>query len=189
MGHRAQKLPTIIRSRPAILLMTLTIVTVVALRGPSSTNKMLDQVDTARLTYEARAIPELLSWAEIKTLHQDRIQGFIRNPFQFGKKPVDRSPPPPPDEPTGTTPVDEIEPKQEPKAPTTPAFDREYLGYLGPPSRKIAAFRRDGEVHIARVGDVFDGTFIIRRIGYESIDIGFVGHPKEELAKVVLADD
>jgi hypothetical protein len=39
----------------------------------------------------------------------------------------------------------------------------------------------------ARVGDTIEGKFILRRIGIESAEIGFVGFPPQQTQKVPLA--
>lgn len=61
-----------------------------------------------------------------------------------------------------------------------PAFPYKYIGTFGSASNPIATFSRDGEIINARVGTVIDGRFILRRIGIESVQIGFVGFPADE---------
>jgi len=69
--------------------------------------------------------------------------------------------------------------------PPPPPFDREFIGYLGPVPRPVAAFRRGGqepdtsEIEVAIVGDVLDGIYIVREIGFESVLIGFVGYAED----------
>jgi hypothetical protein len=54
-----------------------------------------------------------------------------------------------------------------------------YLGSFGPERARIAVFvgPGGGEVLNAREGDVLEGKFIVERIGYESVDLKFVGFP------------
>jgi hypothetical protein len=56
-----------------------------------------------------------------------------------------------------------------------------YLGSFGPKSRRIAVFADEsGEnLYNARTGEVLEGKFIVDRIGYESVDLKFVGFPDE----------
>lgn len=61
--------------------------------------------------------------------------------------------------------------------PKPPEFTMEYLGLFGPPNKRIAVFR-DGKTEILKQeGEVIDNKFIVARIGYESVDIRFVGFP------------
>jgi hypothetical protein len=61
--------------------------------------------------------------------------------------------------------------------PRPPEFTMEYLGYFGPPDKKIAVFS-NGKTTVNKLeGGVIDNKFIVARIGYESVDIRFVGFP------------
>ena len=61
--------------------------------------------------------------------------------------------------------------------PKPAEFTLKYLGYFGPPNKKIALFT-DGKVEVQVLeGDVIDNKFIVAHIGYESVDIRFVGFP------------
>jgi hypothetical protein len=72
---------------------------------------------------------------------------------------IDRGPPPPP------------------PPPQPPPIDFELLGIFGPKSRRIVAIT-DGETNInALLGQEFKEKFIVDRIGFESIDVRFVGFP------------
>ena len=61
--------------------------------------------------------------------------------------------------------------------PKPPEFTMEYLGNFGPPSRRVAVFSDGKKIHNALEGEVIDNKFIVARIGYESVDIRFVGFP------------
>lgn len=58
-----------------------------------------------------------------------------------------------------------------------PDFTLEYLGNFGPPEKKIAVFRDGKQTRNALEGDVIDGRFRVVRIGYESVEIQFLGSP------------
>lgn len=61
--------------------------------------------------------------------------------------------------------------------PKPAEFTLKYLGYFGPSNKKIAVFT-DGKAEIsAQEGETIDNKFIVARIGYESVDIRFVGFP------------
>ena len=176
----------------ALLSIVLMIVAISAIRGLSSNvGQQNDQFEISRLAYPDRAVPTLLKWLGVRALNEGLSVGFKRNPFQFAAKIVDRPLPPPPGEPPEATPT--VDPAAKPtgdsSCPTTPAFNRDYLGFLGPHYLPVAAFRKDGEVHVATVGHVLDETFIVRRIGPGSVDIGLVGHPEAKLTTVLVTDD
>lgn len=61
--------------------------------------------------------------------------------------------------------------------PKPAEFTLEYLGYFGPPDKKIAVFIDGKAEFTVPEGGVIDNKFIVARIGYESVDIRFVGFP------------
>ncbi|HKH48614.1 MAG TPA: hypothetical protein VKM72_28450, partial [Thermoanaerobaculia bacterium] len=61
--------------------------------------------------------------------------------------------------------------------PKPPPFTLSYLGNFGPPSRRLAVFSDGKTIYNAQEGDVLAGQFIVADIGYESVDIRFVGFP------------
>jgi hypothetical protein len=157
--------------------------------------------DLARTTYEARDLPHL---AEISAWQNEETDAVTsRNPFTFGAPPTPtRNLTPAPTRPPMPT-----RPPQPTPTPRTfrgtdgqvkgppPPFDREYIGFFGPPTLKVAAFRRQGsvpevtEIDVGIEGEVLDDVFIIREIGLESVRIGFVGYDSSEDTRVPLADD
>lgn len=79
-------------------------------------------------------------------------------------------------------PTEEIPPP--PPAPTPPAFDYKLLGTFGTANRPIAAFSKGDEIVNVAVGETFGGKFILRSIGIESVEIGFVGFPPDQHKRV-----
>jgi hypothetical protein len=73
-----------------------------------------------------------------------------------------------------------------PPPPTPPQFTYKFIGTFGRPQSPIATFTRDGEIVNARVGDVIDGKFILRRIGIESAEIGFINFPPTQTQRIPL---
>jgi hypothetical protein len=65
--------------------------------------------------------------------------------------------------------------------PKPPPVTLKYLGSFGPAARRVAVFAdENGEnLYNARAGEVLEGKFIVDRIGYESVDLKFVGFPDE----------
>lgn len=76
--------------------------------------------------------------------------------------------------------------KAHPPAPPVPDFTYKYIGTFGSPSNPIATFSGNGEIVNARVGDTFGGKFILRSVGIESVDVGFVGFPPDVRKRIPL---
>jgi hypothetical protein len=77
-------------------------------------------------------------------------------------------------------------PPPPPPKPVPPAFPYKYIGTFGNPATPIATFTGNGEIINARVGDVLEGKFILRGIGIESVEIGFIGFPADERQRIPL---
>lgn len=75
-------------------------------------------------------------------------------------------------------------PTPPPPKPVPPPFPYKYIGTFGTASNPIATFSREGEIVNARVGTIIEGRFILRRIGIESVEIGFVGFPSDENQRI-----
>ncbi|HEX9303043.1 MAG TPA: hypothetical protein VGA31_01190 [Thermoanaerobaculia bacterium] len=98
---------------------------------------------------------------------------------------------PTPTPPPVPTPVPTIPPTFGPPGPPTPlptpappniAF--QLIGIFGPKDRPIAVLRSGDQITNARKGDVVFGQFKIQNVGYESIDVGFVGFPPAETRRL-----
>jgi hypothetical protein len=104
-----------------------------------------------------------------------------RDPFRFAPKraprPKPAKPRPAPARPAAPPPR---EPRPAPAAqpqPQPPPIDFVYLGSFGVPGRQIAVFSDGKEILNAFAGDVLQREFVVRNIGFESADIGFVNFP------------
>jgi hypothetical protein len=75
-------------------------------------------------------------------------------------------------------------PPPPPPKPVPPAFDFKYIGTFGGAANPIATFARNGEIVNVHAGDTIDGKFILRSIGIESVEIGYVGFPPDERTRV-----
>jgi len=112
-----------------------------------------------------------------------------RDPWRF----VDPPPPPPPAPPKPHVPtaaelkaMEEARRRAEEAArlaaieaakPKPAEFTLQYLGRFGPADLKLAVFTNGKEIYNVKEGDVIDNKFIVSHIGYESVDIRFVGFP------------
>jgi hypothetical protein len=63
------------------------------------------------------------------------------------------------------------------ETPHPPELPYRCIGRFGPANAPLVALAGDHEVVNAHAGDVVAGKFIVRSIGVESVDIGFVGFP------------
>jgi hypothetical protein len=67
-----------------------------------------------------------------------------------------------------------------------PQFEWKFIGMFGQPQNPIATFTRGEDIVNVRVGEVIDGKFILRSIGIESAEIGFVGFPPDIRQRIPL---
>ncbi|HEX9983790.1 MAG TPA: thrombospondin type 3 repeat-containing protein [Thermoanaerobaculia bacterium] len=86
----------------------------------------------------------------------------------------------------GTACETETEIPPPPPPPPLPQFTYKYIGTFGNQGNPIATFARDGDIVNARVGDIIEGKFVLRRIGLESVEIGFVGFPPDQRKTIPL---
>ena len=113
-----------------------------------------------------------------------------RDPWRFVDPPPPPEPPPPP--PPRPPSAEELEARRraeeeaarlralaaaEAAKPKPPPFTLSYLGNFGPESRRIAVFSDGKTIYNALEGETLVGKFIVADIGYESVDIRFVGFP------------
>lgn len=81
----------------------------------------------------------------------------------------------------------EIPPPPPPPPPIQPPqFTYKYIGSFGRADNPIATFSGNGEIVNVRTGETIDNKFILRSIGVESVDIGFVGFPADVKTRVPL---
>ena len=115
-----------------------------------------------------------------------------RDPWRFvdPPPPPPEPPPPPPPPPSAAELAAQEEARRraaeeaarlaaEAARPKPPEFTWEYLGNFGPASKRIAVFSDGKREYNAQEGEVLAGKFIVARIGYESVEIKFVGFPNE----------
>jgi hypothetical protein len=181
--------------RLAILLAILAVVAVWALiNSLGSGGVAANRVTAEKLEWKSHNLPELydVNFGEVDV----RDPEDVRNPFVFGPRPTptpNLTPPPtPPPRPTRRPPKPRPTPTPTPPGwRPPPSFTMEYIGMLGPASKRVAVFRRQSqygaEIEVAPVDGVLEEQFIVREIGLESVVIGFVGFPDKERTRVPLA--
>ncbi len=105
--------------------------------------------------------------------HQPAVYRGGRDLFRYAPEPA----PPPPPKVAAKTPPPPPPVETAPAKPRPPEIDLSYLGSFGPDDRQIAVFTDGKNIYNAFEGDVLEGKFIVAKIGYESVDIAFVGFP------------
>ena len=68
--------------------------------------------------------------------------------------------------------------------PKPPDIVFKFIGTFGPKDHPIAVVQQGDQVLNVRTGDTLFGKFVLRKVGYESIDVGFVGFPDSETRRV-----
>ena len=112
-----------------------------------------------------------------------------RNLFAYRQPP----PPPPPKQPKvvfipppAPQPPPEPMPPSVPQPPPPPQFPYHYIGTFGTAENPIATFSGDGKIVNVHAGEIIDGKFILRGIGIESVEIGYVGFPPEQKTRIAI---
>lgn len=114
-----------------------------------------------------------------------------RDPWRFViPPPPPAPPPPPPPSPADLARQREAEERMaqaraaqlaaeaaERAKPRPPPFTLQYLGKFGPGERPIAVFTDGKNILNVQEGEVIKGQFIVGQIGFESVEIQFVGFP------------
>ncbi|HEY2796305.1 MAG TPA: hypothetical protein VGK26_00320 [Thermoanaerobaculia bacterium] len=90
-------------------------------------------------------------------------------------------PPPPPGDTRFIGPLPAPGPTPTPKPPE---ITFKFVGTFGPKGHPIAVIQEGDKVYNVRAGDVLFDKFVLRSVGYESIDIGFVGYAETESRRI-----
>ncbi len=131
---------------------------------------------------------EVLRMADLDRVPAESAPG--RDPWHY----VDPPPPPPPKPHVPTKEELEAQRRAEEAArraaeeaarraaeeaakPHPPELNWQYLGRFGPPEKQIAVFTNGKQIINKQEGEVIDNKFVVAHIGYESVDISFVGFP------------
>ncbi|MGB5881354.1 MAG: hypothetical protein WBH85_15100 [Thermoanaerobaculia bacterium] len=106
-----------------------------------------------------------------------------RDPFRFGAPPPPPPPPPAEPDPDALRRAEEAlaaqEPPEEatPPQPVPPPVDVVFLGSFGSAKRRLAVFSNGKAIFNVLEGGVLNEKFVVVRIGFESVDVGFVDFP------------
>ncbi|HKF44859.1 MAG TPA: hypothetical protein VKG01_17300 [Thermoanaerobaculia bacterium] len=92
--------------------------------------------------------------------------------------PTPTPPPPPPPAPGSALFIGPLPPPGPTPTPVPPEVSFKFIGTFGPREAPIAVLLQGDQLLNARAGDVVFNRFILRNIGYESVEIGYVGYPQ-----------
>ena len=110
-----------------------------------------------------------------------------RDLFDAPREPTKPPPPtpyPPPPPPGDTRFIGPLPPPPPTPTPRPPEVTFKFVGTFGPKAHPIAVIQEGDKVYNVRVGDVLFDKYVLRSVGYESIDIGFVGFPETESRRI-----
>jgi hypothetical protein len=103
------------------------------------------------------------------------------------REPTRRPPPtpfPPPPPPGDTRFIGPLPPPPPTPTPKPPEVTFKFVGTFGPKGHPIAVIQQGDLVYNVRAGDVLFDKFVLRSVGYESIEVGFVGFPDGETRRI-----
>jgi hypothetical protein len=124
---------------------------------------------------------------------EDLGTGPARGAADTGRDLFDLSEPTRPPQPTPTPAppvpgdirfVGPLPPPPPTPTPAPPAITFKFIGTFGPRNHPIAVIQQGEQTLNVRAGDVLFGKFVLRKVGYESIDVGFVGFAESETRRL-----
>ncbi len=118
-----------------------------------------------------------------------------RDPFRFSSPPAPPPPPPPTREQLEAARLQAEQAEAARRAaqaaqdlydrtPHPPPVDIRFLGSFGPKNHRIAVFNDGTKIVNAAEGEILNGKFLVYKIGFESVDLKFVGFPNEPPARL-----
>jgi hypothetical protein len=134
----------------------------------------------------------LITARDLEPLLGGRGGGTGRDLFDFREPTARPAPvptpapqlPPAPGQPGFVGPIPPPAPTPTP-VPPLPPF--KLIGIFGTRDRPIAVLQTGEETYNARAGDVLFERWIIQKVGYESIDVGFVGYSPTETRRLAIS--
>ncbi|MEP6992980.1 MAG: hypothetical protein ABI968_00570 [Acidobacteriota bacterium] len=91
-------------------------------------------------------------------------------------------PPPPP--PGDARYIGPLPPPPPTPTPRPPDVTFKFVGTFGPKGHPIAVIQQGDQVYNVRAGDILFDKFVLRSVGYESIEVGFVGFAETETRRI-----
>ncbi len=112
-----------------------------------------------------------------------------RNLFDFRAptlppRPTPTPAPPPPPVCGNPLLIGPCPPPPPPPTPAPPEIPFKFTGTFGPKDAPIAVLVLGDQIVNARAGETVFERFIVRKVGYESVDVGFVGFAPSEVRRL-----
>lgn len=150
--------------------------------------------DTAVRGTRRSTSKEVVSPDEVPLLSvEDLGTGPTRGSAESGRDLFDLSEPTRPPQPTATPAppvpgdiryIGPLPPPPPTPTPAPPAISFKFIGTFGPKDHPIAVIQQGDQTLNVRAGDILFGKFVLRKVGYESIDVGFVGFAESETRRL-----
>jgi hypothetical protein len=133
---------------------------------------------------EKKVAPQDVPFISVEDLNPPRARATVvsgRNIFDLRvptltPPPTPTKAPPPPPAPGSDIFVGPLPPPAPTPTPVPPDINFKFIGTFGPRDSPIAVLVLGDQLLNAHAGDVVFDRFILRSIGYESVDVGFVGY-------------
>jgi hypothetical protein len=120
---------------------------------------------------------DMLNPLKIRTATESARNIFDQRVPTITPPPTPTAAPPPPPAPGSPLYIGPLPPPGPTPTPVPPEISFKFIGTFGPKEAPIAVLIQSDQLVNARAGDVVYDRFILRSIGYESVEIGFVGYP------------
>lgn len=127
---------------------------------------------------------DMLNPVRVRTATESARNIFDRREPTTTPPPTPTPPPPPPPVPGSALFIGPLPPPGPTPTPVPPEIGFKFIGTFGPREAPIAVLIQSDQLVNARAGDVVYDRFILRSIGYESVEIGFVGYPPSVTKRV-----
>jgi hypothetical protein len=133
---------------------------------------------------EKKVDPQDVPFISVEDLNPPRARGTSTSGRNIFDLRVPTPPPPPtptkgpptPPAPGSVAFVGPLPPPAPTPTPVPPDINFKFIGTFGPRESPIAVLVLGDQLLNAHAGDVVFDHFILRNIGYESVDVGFVGY-------------
>jgi hypothetical protein len=127
---------------------------------------------------------DMLNPLKVRTATESARNIFDQRVPTLTPPPTPTAAPPPPPAPGSPLYIGPLPPPGPTPTPVPPEISFKFIGTFGPKEAPIAVLIQSDQLVNARAGDVVYDRFILRSIGYESVEIGFVGYPPSVTKRV-----
>lgn len=150
----------------------------------------LDQLDKALVKYDPdgrdlfRYSPRPPTWAEVKRMRAEAeaarkaAEEARRRAAEEAKRKAEEA--------ARLAEYQRLHPKP-PPPPLPPRVTFQFIGFIGPPDDRIAAFQKNDKTFLAKTGDVIQKDFKVKEIRYESVILAYTDPKYKDTAELPLS--